>query len=153
MKLIAHRGLTKGPDIDLENRPEQILQSLARGFDCEIDLRVINNELFLGHDQADYLIDAEFLKKPGLWIHAKNLEAFDFLVNTRYNYFWHQTDDYTLTAHGLIWAYPGKELTIRSVMVMPEWQDETLANTLNVDCYAICSDYVAQIKDLHDSSI
>ena len=25
------------------------------------------------------------------------------------NYFWHQTDDFTLTSHGYIWTYPGKK--------------------------------------------
>ena len=34
MKFIAHRGLTEGPDVNLENRPEQIEKSLKDGFEC-----------------------------------------------------------------------------------------------------------------------
>jgi glycerophosphoryl diester phosphodiesterase len=43
MKLIAHRGLTDGPNKDLENSPEQILKAIDQGFDCEIDLWIINS--------------------------------------------------------------------------------------------------------------
>jgi hypothetical protein len=31
-------------------------------------------------------------------------------------------------------------------MVMPEYVDQTLENARNAKCYAICSDYVGQLK-------
>ena len=82
----------------------------------------------------------------GLWIHAKNLAALRWLTTTDLEYFWHQNDDYTLTSHNYIWAYPGQELTQRSIMVMPEWNDKTLNNARSVTCYAVCSDYVSLLK-------
>jgi len=148
MKYIAHRGLVDGPNSSLENHPEQILQSLAQGYDCEVDLWHHNGELYLGHDAPTYPIDPDFLNKIGLWVHAKNLAAFRYLLDTSNNYFWNQNDDYALTSHRYIWAYPGRELTMRSVMVMPEHVDKSLTTARDANCYAICSDYVSSLKTL-----
>ena len=146
MKLIAHRGLINGPDINLENRPEQILKSLDDDYDCEIDLWIVNSDFYLGHDNPQYPINPKFLDNFGLWIHAKNLSALRWLTTTNLEYFWHQEDNFTLTSHNYIWTYPGKELTQRSICVMPEWEDPTLQNVKQFNCYAICSDYVGVLK-------
>lgn len=148
MKLIAHRGLFMGPDKNLENSPQQIDLALKEGYDCEVDLHVSNSELWLGHDGPQYFITEDFLKERclSLWIHAKNLAALRWLRNTRYNYFWHQDDDFTLTSDRWIWTSPGKELTMASVQVMPEWQYSDLTS-IPKNCYAVCSDYVQKIRD------
>jgi hypothetical protein len=146
MKYIAHRGLTEGPDINLENRPEQIVKSLNEGFDCEIDLWIVNSDFYLGHDRPDYPINKQWLDRLGLWIHAKNLAALRWLTTTDLEYFWHQEDDFTLTSHNYIWTYPGKELTQRSIMVVPERIDKTLYHAINASCYGVCSDYVKAIS-------
>jgi hypothetical protein len=146
MKYIAHRGLTDGPNINLENWPDQISKSLDSGYDCEVDLWVVDSDFYLGHNGPDYQVSYKFLEQTGLWIHAKNLSALHWLTQTDLEYFWHQEDDFTLTSHNYIWTYPGKELTQHSVMVMPEWNDPKFEN-LNYNCYGICSDYVAKIKN------
>ena len=146
MRFIAHRGLFNGPDVNLENRPEQILLALKEGYDCEVDLWIVNGDWYLGHDRPDYPINKEWLDKIGLWIHAKNLDALRWLTRTDLEYFWHQEDQFTLTSHNWIWTYPGNDLTMRSIMVMPEYTDKTLNNTKNVQCYAICSDWVELLK-------
>jgi hypothetical protein len=146
MKYIAHRGLTEGPDINLENRPEQILKSLSAGYDCEIDLWLVNSDYYLGHDGPTYQINYDFLKQSGLWIHAKNLSALHWLTQTDLEYFWHQEDQFTLTSNNYIWTYPGNQLSPRSIMVVPETVDITLSNTQHVDCYGICSDYIRLIS-------
>lgn len=146
MKLISHRGNLNGPDVQLENHPDQISRVLRQGYDCEIDLWLHEHKLMLGHDEPQYDVSREFFEHPGLWIHAKNLDALLWLTTTDYNYFWHQTDDYVITSHHYIWAYPGRELTARSVAVMPEWNfghDETR----QLQCYAVCSDFVAKFKN------
>lgn len=147
MKYIAHRGLTEGPDSELENRPDQILKSLAKGYHCEIDVRFVGKRWMLGHDNPDYEIPFEFLEHPSLWIHAKNLDALYILgASRKLNFFWHQEDDFTLTSKGYIWTYPGKELTEDSILVMPEYADKTLENAYTAECYAICSDYIIKIE-------
>ena len=152
MKIIAHRGLTKGPNKHLENRPQEIQSCLDKGLDCEIDLWVYDDRLYLGHDGPQYNITQDFLKQPGLWIHCKNLSALAYCQSdTVFNYFWHQNDDYTMTSKGYIWAFPGKELSKLSVMVLPEWEDATLANVLTADCFAVCTDFVDQLNNLKGS--
>jgi len=146
MIYIAHRGLTDGPDINLENRPEQIEYALSEGFDCEIDLWVVNSELYLGHDKPDYPIDIKFLEKFGLWIHAKNLAALLWLTDTNFTYFWHESDKFTLTSNNFIWTYPDNELTGKSICVMPEWKDPEFKN-IPTNCFGICSDYVRKLRD------
>jgi hypothetical protein len=148
MKYIAHRGLFRGPDPELENSPDQILAARAAGYDCEIDLRVVDSVLWLGHDEPQYRIDREFLETPGLWIHAKNLEALRWLTDSKLVYFWHQNDKFTLTSNNMIWTYPGDDLTDISVMVMPEMIDPSLEHTLTIECHAICSDWVEKIRSL-----
>jgi hypothetical protein len=145
MKLIAHRGLIYGPNSQLENNPTQIESVLQKGFDAEVDVWYEHGQWFLGHDRPMYEIDFTFLQKPGLWIHAKNLDALYALGSTVLNYFWHQKDDFTLTSEGFIWTYPGLPLTAHSICVMPEVGDNEF-NNLPQYCYGICSDYVSNPK-------
>lgn len=145
MKYIAHRGLINGPNKSLENLPQQIRSSLAQGYDCEIDLWLFEDRLYLGHDGPQYNITREFLEQPGLWIHAKHLPALEWLLDTKLNYFWHQEDHYTLTSWGWIWAYPGQPVSSRSVQVMPEMADPSL-NNIDWSCHAVCSDWILRIQ-------
>jgi hypothetical protein len=149
MKLIAHRGLLNGPDETIENHPEQIRTVCDLGIDCEVDLWVNDSHLYLGHDFPQYKISHDFLSNTNLWIHAKNLSALYYLTNTNFNYFWHQTDDFTLTSKGFIWTYPGQDLRTTSIMVLPENIDPTLAIVKNAKCYGVCTDYINKIKDLN----
>jgi len=150
MIFIAHRGLTQGPNSEIENSPDLILESISQGFECEIDLWIINQKIYLGHDQAQYQISSDWLDKSGLWIHAKNLEALSYLYTTKYNYFWHENDQYVVTSHGYIWAHPASSLTENCIMVMPEYVDSTLNNIRRQVYKGICSDYIKDIK--HDIS-
>lgn len=142
MILIAHRGNTNGRFESYENEPNYIDMAIKKGFDVEIDIWYIDNQIYLGHDEAQYGIDFRWLRDriKKLWIHCKNLEALVLLKNCGYdvNYFWHQEDDFTITSMGYFWTYPGKELSSNSVAVMPETKEFK-----DIDkAYAICSDYV-----------
>ena len=149
MIYIAHRGLFEGPDLQKENHPDQIKKALSKGHHVEIDVRYVNKKLVLGHDEPLYDIKDSFIDARKFWIHCKNIEALYYFVthiSEKYNYFWHENDQYTLTSKRYIWTCPGKDLTDNSIMVMPEYIDQTLENTKNVRCYGICSDYVERIK-------
>ena len=147
MIYIAHRGLFDGPDVNLENRPPQVELALSKGYHAELDVWFSNGNWYLGHDFPDYKIPYEFLEQSNLWIHAKNLDALRGLrLNSSLTYFWHQSDDYVVTSTGDIWTQPGKPLSKDNIMVMPEYIDQSLNNTIDVDCFAICSDYVKLIK-------
>ena len=115
MKIIAHRGNIDGPNPLEENKPEHIEEAISKGFDVEIDVRydMLRNNIYLGHDESQYLIDWYWLGKykDNLWIHCKNIEAVIYFKECGYdiNYFWHETDAVTLTSKKYIWAYPGKQ--------------------------------------------
>jgi hypothetical protein len=139
MKIISHRGNLNGPNKEDENKMSYIENSLISGYDVEIDLWYVNGELYLGHDEPTYKTSMEFISKPGLWIHAKNLEALYQLTKTDLHYFWHQNDDFTLTSKNIIWTFPDKEVTNNSVIVTLE---NNTNKFLNLDIYGICTDYV-----------
>jgi glycerophosphoryl diester phosphodiesterase len=147
MKFIAHRGLMHGPNPVIENHPQQIQGALSQGFDCEIDVQLIDGAWWLGHDDAQYQVDEEFLLDPRLWLHAKNHEALPALCKLGVNCFWHQEDDMTLTLQGHLWTYPGRPLFARSIAVMPEWT-MSLADASRLTCLGICSDHVAELREL-----
>jgi hypothetical protein len=144
MKFIAHRGNVNGPDVS-ENSPCHIDKAISLGYDVEIDVWIGDNRIiYLGHDNPQYKIDAQFLeeRRHVLWCHAKNVNALKWLVENDFNTFFHDTDDYTLTSKGVVWAYPGKELVQGSVCVMPEMAEDPSYLEKNKDIiYAVCSDY------------
>ena len=137
--IISHRGNISGPNPERENHPNYILEAINGGFHVEIDLRVINNKLYLGHDDPQYPIEVDFLYNDNFWIHAKNIDAAYFLTaHKNINWFFHDQDDCVLTSKGYLWTYPGKQLTPNSIAVMPERVID--AYDLS-SCCGICTDY------------
>jgi hypothetical protein len=148
MRLISHRGNINGKNLERENSFPYIQEALQLGYEVEIDIWVINNEVYLGHDEPQYkltgsdLIDFQ-LYNSYYWCHAKNPEALLWLQSNRFtNYFWHNIDDYTLTSSGYVWVYPNKELIDNSICVLPELHNQEIPNFL----YGICSDYIERYK-------
>lgn len=157
MKLIAHRANIYGPNSFNENKPKEIDKCIELGYDVEIDLRKRSNskdcDFFLGHDDYTYKISLEWLseRKDHLWIHCKDLETlYKFSsIDSGYNYFFHESDDYVLTSKGYIWSYPLKPFTDISVVVLPEWNYYVDFESLKkINCYAICTDYVAKLEEI-----
>ena len=156
-RLIAHRGNLDGPNPEKENHPDYIHAAVKEGYEVEVDLWKVDNNLYLGHDSPQYRINEKYLNLVAsagfLWTHAKNIEALQYLtafenmpVTRRWNYFWHQEDDYTLTSLHYIWAYPGKKLTNNSICVLPERANY---DTLELrSCKGVCTDFVYQYESL-----
>jgi hypothetical protein len=113
MKIISHRGNLSGKDISRENKIFAIVECIDLGFDVEVDLWSLNGELYLGHDEPEIYIESKFLfsNSENLWIHAKNFLAVDWLVSKPLNWFWHKTDEMTLTSKGIPWCYPDNYLS------------------------------------------
>jgi hypothetical protein len=145
MKYIAHRGLFQGPNKELENKPDQIKLALSKGYNAEVDIWWVDREWYLGHDKPQYKTSESFFEEKGLWLHCKNLDAL-FYMRKYYNhlvYFWHQNDDFTLTSNQLLWTYPGKDLTAKSVAVMPEYAGDEYWNYVKeTQVYGVCTDYL-----------
>ena len=154
MKLIAHRGNIDGPS-DEQNSPDYIDNALSLGYDAEIDVRYdpLTTVFWLGHDEPQYKVSWKWManRHELLWIHCKDittLHEFTKYRHAKYQYFWHQGDDFTLTSGNNIWTYPGNPCTSRSIMVMPEeTMDVDKISDLKVsDCYGICTDYPSKFK-------
>lgn len=142
MLIISHRGNLSGKDLATENKPEHLVEVMQR-FSVEVDLRVKNDKLYFGHDEAQYEINHDFLNtyREKLWVHCKDKEAFEFALKDNLNCFWHQTDDYTITSKGYVWAYPGKErVGSLCIIAVPEvfW---TVEETKNKHFLGVCTDY------------
>ncbi len=87
MKLIAHRGLTNGPDNALENTIAAIDLAIEHGYDVEVDIWKIQDKIYLGHDEPKESIDLEFLLRPQIWAHAKNLQALQYMLENNVHCF------------------------------------------------------------------
>lgn len=146
MIYISHRGNVNGRNTERENDPRYILEALMGGFDVEVDFWLIGKNMMLGHDEPMYEISVNFLINSFLWIHAKNKEAFELIVQNNLRGFWHTTEDFVLTTKGQIWTYPGKPLLKNSIAVLPETVDYLMDDFKN--CYAICSDEIQKYKEM-----
>lgn len=150
MKRIAHRGLLHGPDLDKENNPLTIASTINAGFDCEVDVWIQDYCMYLGHDEPVYPIELQFLLaySDKLWIHCKNIAALDALHdNPVLNCFWHNTDEYTMTTRGYIWAYPGQPLTKKSIWVGADHADlsDMWNDQIPIEFSGVCSKYWGSI--------
>jgi hypothetical protein len=124
MIIIAHRGLTDGPDKLLENTQKQVEHALELGYDVEIDVWLKDKKYFLGHDTPNHEVSWAWLTQSNMWIHCKNLPAF-FDMRGRtiiHNYFWHESDAVILTNRNNVWTYYGRPdmANPESICVMPE---------------------------------
>jgi len=141
MFLIGHRGNLDGPSPEFENQPNYLIGGLLHNnFHMEIDVWKQEGQLYLGHDSPTYKVNDDFIVNARFWCHAKNLDAFTHMLNNPLVHcFWHQEDDFVLTSRGFIWTYPDKELTPKSILVMPE-----MCNSDNVvpTAAGICSDFI-----------
>jgi hypothetical protein len=151
MIIIAHRANICGPS-DKENSPESILNALYLGFDVELDVWLVNDQLMLGHDSPQYALKKPLLDRIGAngWFHCKNLEALEYFKNNldNLNYFWHQMDDYTITNSGHFWTYPGKKISSNAIIVLPELIDQNdLKEMLGQSPYGICTDWPIEYAD------
>ena len=158
MILIAHRGNTHGPIVELENSPQYIIKAINQGFDVEIDVWNTYEGLFLGHNRPEYCITNDFLYtyKDKLWIHCKKLEAICCLkehdLNNELNYFGHENDDYVLTSKNYLFCKATTNLDKNCVLVMPEFFNY---NCYNEKCFAILTDFPVRYQktNIYSSTI
>jgi hypothetical protein len=149
MIIISHRGNVDGPDPSKENTIKQIDKVISMGIPVEIDVRVVDDKWFLGHDYGEYQIDKSYLlqNKEMLWCHAKNISAFEKMLAIGLHCFWHQEDHYTLTSKGIIWAYPNQYVE-KGILVMPS---KEFLNSMKKPVYGICVDNVKDFLDEKNS--
>lgn len=151
MIYIAHRCNIDYPrQYWTENSVEGIKACIKLGLDVEVDVRIIDDDLWLGHDEpTEQMSLGGFVETAThCWFHCKNLEALKYLGSIYgAKAFWHEDDQFTMIKD-YIFTRPGGRLTPTSIAVMPEMVDykpEELAQ-----CYAICTDrwhYYREVVD------
>lgn len=143
MKLvISHRGNLWGRNERQENDPEYILRALKEDVDVEVDVWMLGDQLFLGHDLPQFPIDDMFLADPRMWIHCKNIQAMNYLATAlSFNIIAH-TEGIVITKDGFLWTAPGFPIMSRSIAVMPELKKKWDIS----DAYGVCTDYPLKYK-------
>jgi glycerophosphoryl diester phosphodiesterase len=157
MKFIAHRGNTNGINPERENSMSYVTEALENGFDVEIDLwNISNNQWCMGHDSPDYPVEFWWLGlySKNLWIHCKTLTALyklSILDINEFNFFYHNTDYYTLTSKKYIWTYPGRMITANSILLFPEthYPNIYIEEMIRDNSIAgICSDNIEKYRNM-----
>jgi len=110
--VISHRGNMMGPRMGTENKKETIIDVITRfKIPVEVDVRILNNKFYLGHDTIVEEIDPQFLiqNRHMLYVHAKTPETASFLKEKQWplNWFFHDKDSLTVTSKGDLWCFPG----------------------------------------------
>lgn len=151
MRFISHRGNLQGPDLAIENLPVQVDKCLALGLECEVDLRCVSSQLYLGHDEIQYQIDFDWLvdRLTFIWIHCKDTDSLYYLAQSKVglNYFWHNEDKHTLTSKGYVWSFPGAPVSASSIAVLPErWWNPSVTPNLNLSL-GICTDFPLKFRE------
>ena len=145
MRRIAHRGNYQGKNVERENTYLYLKEAIIAGFDVEVDVWLIDDKFFLGHDGPNEEVSLDQLKfiQPFAWFHAKNYAALETLLTNRMHVFFHDQDEYTITSRGYIWAYSGKFVGPNAIACMPE---STPGFSVPSNAAGICSDYFMPVE-------
>jgi hypothetical protein len=181
--IISHRGNLDGPDKYTENHPDTLQAALNLGYGIEFDVWFEDGQWALGHDQPQYAVTFEYLlnlghggyrEYPKVWMHLKNLKAIQEMNNINaygcagdddirqpakhINYFWHQSDDVTITNHGHVWVHPNVHtIPYGSVWVVPETKSKVAGmydyeNPNWTRASFVCVDYPNAVKQTLSNS-
>ena len=147
-KIISHRGNINGPVPEKENKPSYIDCAIQLGFEVEVDIRYINNEFWLGHDEPQYKIELSWinLRKDKLWFHCKDQESSIKLIelNDGYKFFCHKSDDYVLTSTGHMWVH-NLDSKISVKCIIPLLSEHDISHYNNSTPGFVCTDFVNNI--------
>lgn len=143
MRIISHRGNVDGPGSQCEL--VNVESAFAAGFDVEVDVRLLNNTLYVGHDAPIYpLPDAWF--QPNLidriWFHAKDIDAHRVMLGLGVKTFMHDDEPWVMVGD-LKWHHPRLNPTL-------SFQNDDIAldvvgfprlNPASRGMYAVCTDW------------
>ena len=158
MIIISHRGNISGPNPSRENHPTYIDEAIQSGYQVEVDIRYLDKKWYLGHDGADYKVSINWMKRRNhhIWWHAKSLDTLvefgklnrkPLSVSNKkqsFIYFWHQSDDYTLTSFEHIWTFPNKPIRGKQSIIVLNEEGATPPPGI----LGICTDYPEDYKNV-----
>lgn len=129
-----------GPNPSMENNPEYINETLRAGYDVEIDVWMLSDGMYLGHDKPTHKINKYFLQNQRIWSHCKNLETYMYLLKYQdINCFIQNEEDIVITSRGYLWAHSKccvwNDKTVVTQLDSRNWKPHHFA-------FAVCSDYI-----------
>jgi hypothetical protein len=146
MILLSHRGNLNGPIPERENSRAYIDEALAQKYEVEIDIWGMNGKFYLGHDTSQYDVSLDWLldRSGVLLVHAKNIEALTFLLNTSLRVFYHTNEKHTIINNSnLIWSHDVSEAGPLSIIPMLDSVENPPKNVVG-----ICSDFIARLRNV-----
>lgn len=150
MILIAHRGNVNQIIPDRENHPDYIDKAITQGYDVEMDVRLIDGKLLLGHDTPDYEVSLQWFRDRNswLWVHCKNFAALEYLVEEDYlRIFYHQKENHTIiNGCNLIWSHELSEAGRLSIIPLLSEKDLESYSLYSDKVYGVCSDFVERVR-------
>jgi len=147
MKIISHRGNIRGPNPKKENMPLYVDEAIGLGFDVEVDVRVIDGKVYLGHDGPDYEVDLDWLleRRHNLWVHCKNLEAAHWLA-TDLRCFCSISDPFCFITQGYLWLNDLEVEPTDNCIVPLLHTDDLKRYRFMGEPWGVCTDYPMEIK-------
>ena len=150
MEIISHRGNLTGPSPELENTVASV-EMAANFFKVEIDIRKLNGEYFLGHDEPERKVSLQWLNyyRDKLFLHCKNADAYECDRLQDFHRFMHENEDTVTCSRGNVLKHPNFKPLPNSYNMMPEnSEQETLQTVLKSS--AVCTDYPLFFQSLKD---
>lgn len=130
MIIISHRGNFAGPEPAVENHPSRIDAAIEEGFHVEVDLRCEGDQLWFGHDEAQYAIDPSWIqeRRDRLFLHLKDFAAFKHVAQHAPDrqFICHSADPYTA-----VWGAEGYLLWLHDLSLVPD--ERTLVPLLSME--------------------
>ena len=139
---IAHRCNLNGPS-ENENTIKAMLECIKAGFLVEVDIRLVDSKLFIGHDRAEEEIEIDLLLQHAdkLFIHCKNIESLLYL--RPYNklcIFGHAVDEFVLTSQLDVFCGVGV-IKRGCICVMPELHTRKISGEELRICQHVLTDF------------
>ncbi len=108
-------------------------------------------QLYLGHDHPQYRVELSWLleRKDKLWVHTKDFESLDFLIETGLRIFFHEQERQTIINNtNLIWSHDLESANSKSIIPLLDLQSINEYGYIAQDVYGVCSDYLHEVETL-----
>ncbi|MFM2010735.1 MAG: Synechococcus phage [Bacteroidota bacterium] len=138
MYIISNRGNLNGRISEFENQPQYVDEAIVNhGLFVKIDVWVVDNKFYLGNEEPTYLIDPHWLiyREADLLIQARNVDAVKFLNSLNLNWFWHETDELTISSGGTVLLF-NDNLFIKDCITFVESENKKIVSESGV-----CADH------------
>ena len=158
MIIYAHRANAEGPGSG-ENSRLAVEACLDDGLGVEVDVRCVDGQLWVGHDDPLWVADLALLRRPKVMCHAKDVVAADKLSALGLTGFCIDVDRYALCSDGSVWTnYPCRVVVSSAIACSPELVGGLEGRRAFFErvrgCRGVCTDYPREFRswfadDLH----